>query len=365
MGKLFQTANVVFACVVLAAGCRGPGTYRAHNLPQELVAPPAQHVGEIDLSRLSTYAVSNELIDRGDVLDVTIVTNFGTATSTTTPVRVGEDGTGNVPLVGKVALAGLELEGAEQAIVAAAVHNGVFRGPHVTVTMRRQRVNRVTVVGAVEEQGVYMLPRGNSSLLAALVAAGGLSEDAACEVEIRRPVCHGGRPDPFAPGQPQMAQGNEARLTSYTEPPGAAPQTIRVNLVDAARQGDNSYFLDDGDVVMVPKQEPKMIHVMGLVRKPGQFELPPNQDLYLLDGLSLAGGTSIQLADSVLLLRRVPGQSEPARIKLSVRNAKHSEKGNLRLAAGDVISVEETPLTFVMMALGRIGVGVGGTVPLF
>ena len=39
----------------------------------------------------------------------------------TTPVRVGEEGTAPVPLVGDVRLAGLELEGAEQSIRAAAI----------------------------------------------------------------------------------------------------------------------------------------------------------------------------------------------------------------------------------------------------
>ena len=68
------------------------------------------------MSRLSHYATNSELIERGDVLEVTIVTNYSTLANTTTPVRVADDGTADVPLIGPVAVAGLELEAAEQAI---------------------------------------------------------------------------------------------------------------------------------------------------------------------------------------------------------------------------------------------------------
>jgi len=357
-------AAIVVACVALGSGCSRYRLYRVGDLPPELVAAPTENVETVDLSRLATYAVSNELIDRGDVLDVTIVTNFGTLASTTTPVRVGEDGTGEVPLVGKVRLAGLELESAEQAIATAAIQSGVYRSPHVTVTMKRQRVSRVTVIGAVSEPGVYELPRGDSSLLAAIVAAGGLAEEAGPDVEIRRPVRRGGAP--FPPVPPQHGPSDSNRLTSYAESSEAAPRTLRVNLVTAAKEGSGGYFLEDGDVVMVTKREPKTIHVMGLVRKPGQYELPLNQDSYLLEALSLAGGRTLEVADSVWVIRRVPGENEPVRIKVSVREAKTSGESNLRLAAGDVVSVEETPLTFVVDTLSRfVRVGLSSSLPLF
>jgi polysaccharide export outer membrane protein len=315
---------------------------------------------------LATYAVSNELIDRGDVLDVMIVTSYGTAPPIPTPVRVGEDGVGSVPLIGQVQLAGLELEGAEQAIAGAAVRGGIYRDPHVTVTLKRKRTNTVTVIGAVKEPGVYHLPRGGSSLLAAVVTAGGLAEEASGDIEIRRPIRHSGGRDAFAPLAPLPTSPDEARLTSYAEVSSQAPQTMQVNLFTAAKQGNGAYNLDDGDVVMVTKRSPKTFHVMGLVREPGQYELPLNKDLFLLEALSMAGGRTLEVADTVWLLRRPPGENDPVRIKLSVRDAKVSGKANLRLAAGDIISVEETPITFVVDTLGRfVRVGFSSGLPLF
>lgn len=331
-----------------------------------MAAPRTENLQTIDLSRLATYSVSNELIDRGDVLDVTIVTNFGNLATTTTPVRVGEDGTADIPLIGKVPLAGLELDGAEQVIASAAVHRGVFRDPHVTVTMKRQRVNRVTVIGAVNNPGVYELPRSSCSLLAALVAAGGLSKQAGADVEIRRPLQHNGPPNMFPFQPPRVADEAGTELASFSRVSTAAPKTVRVNLVSATKEGKGSYYLNDGDVIMVTKRAPKPIHVMGLVHQPGQYELPIDQDLHVLDALAMAGGRTSQLADNVWIIRQLPGQVEPARIKISVQQAKRSGKANLRLAAGDVVSVEETPITFAMDVLSRfIRVGLSSALPLF
>ena len=131
--------------LAVGAGCQS-GTYRAANLPPELMAPPAVNIEEVDLSQLTNFSVSSQRIDCGDVLEVTIVTDFGSVKNTTTPVRVDRDGTGNVPLIGQVALAGLELDEAEQRIAADGIARGVFQRPHVTVTMKRQRMNRVTVI---------------------------------------------------------------------------------------------------------------------------------------------------------------------------------------------------------------------------
>ena len=363
----YRAAVALCVCLVMiSCGCANR-IYRVTDLPEELTAPATEDIQSANLSRLATYSVSSELIERGDVLDVTLVTNYGDLSTTTTPVRVGQDDYGDVPLVGRVQLAGLELEGAEQAITSAAILGEIFRNPHITVTMNRRRVNKITVIGSVNEPGVYELSRGGSSLLAALVAAGGLSEEASPDVEIRRPVRKKGRPDLFPEEKPRVADaGPDAELVSYAEPAEEQPRTIKVNLVSATVEGKGSHYLDDGDVVVVGRRNPKRIQVIGLVNKPNQYDLPVNEDLYLLDALALAGGRTSQLADNVLVIRRSPGQSDPVRIRVSISEAKSNGKSNLRLAAGDVVSIEETPITFVLDALGRfVRVGLSSSLPLF
>jgi len=367
---LFRTLALGFSAALGLAGC-AQKHYVADSLPEQYVAPRSENLEEINLARLANYSADSELIDRGDVLEVTLVTDLSDLDGTTTPVRVREDGRASVPLIGEVALAGLELEGAEQTIAAAAKTRGIFQNPHVTVTMKRQRKNRITVIGAVDEPGVYHLPRGSSTLLAALVAAGGLSEDAGPNVEVRRPVATGGAPDildqPPASRLTERTIGEAEQVSYETEAPRAAPARVRqVNLVEAAAGGYGGGYLDDGDVVMVSKQAPKPIYVIGLVNKPGEFELPPNQEVRMLDAIAKAGERSIQVADRVLIIRRVGDRPEPIVIEASVRKAKRSGEANLRLAPGDIVSVEETPTTVLVNAVTNvIRIGVGGSFSFF
>jgi polysaccharide export outer membrane protein len=346
---------VLTVTVILAiTGCGNRGNlYHPHALPPDLLAPQVSNSQTLDLSKLATYTVSSQLIDTGDVLGVAIAAGSGDEKVEDVPVRVGDDGIAQIPIVGRVPLAGLEMPAAEQVIAAAAVERGYYRNPAVTVTMLHRRVNRITVVGAVKKPGVYELPRATSTLLAAIVAADGLSEEAGTEVEIRRPA----KAISSAALNAAPAAGAPARQASYvggpvlpgtTNSPVGQPASFKLDLAEAAKTGDGGGPLEDGDVVMIERRDPKPVHVIGLVTKPGQYELPPNQEMRVLDIIAMAGGVSLNVADKIHVIRHRAGQDQPAVIEISLAEAKSTGRGNLRLAAGDIVSVEETPATVFM-----------------
>jgi len=359
---------VASSLVVLpvAAGCAS-GVYRVANLPKDFMAPSSVNLEEINLSGLTDRSVSRDLIQRGDVLDVTMVTDFSRMTTTTTPVRVAEDGAVAIPLIGGIPVAGLELEQAEGLIAAESKARGIFRNPSITVTMRQRRMNRVMVVGAVSQPGVYELARGSNSLLAGLLAAGGLSKEAGPEVQIRHTAVAGLFPQGPQMMPPRLADQarSDGQLASYQQSPPAAVAAIQVNLVEASKEGRHTPELQDGDVVYVAKRSPKPIYVQGLVRKPGEFPLPVSQELRLLDALALAGGCSNPAAENVLVIRQVPNRTEPVRIALDIERAK-SGQDNLLLAAGDTVIVEQTAATVVVEAVQTFfRFGFSGTIPMF
>jgi polysaccharide export outer membrane protein len=111
--------------------------------------------------------------------------------------------------------------------------------------------------------------------------------------------------------------------------------------------------LSDRDIVRVIPQETKEIYVAGLVNSPGQFELPTDQDLYLLDAIALAGGHSSPVADKVLVIRRMKDRPEPIFIHASLSKAKKNGLENIRLAAGDTITIEQTPATTVVGTISK------------
>jgi len=119
---------------------------------------------------------------------------------------------------------------------------------------------------------------------------------------------------------------------------------------------------------MVLPQEKRFIHVTGLVHKADQFELPRDQDVRLLDAVAMAGGVSSPVADKAFVIRRLPDMPEPAMIQVSLRKAKRDGNENLRLAPGDLVSVETTVATAVVDTatnLFRMTLGVGSNLATF
>lgn len=348
---------LTFCCCWLSA-CQRPGVYEASALPEEFRVPDTLKSQKPDLLRLAGPTSSGTAIGEGDLLEVMIATGYESDRNYTALLRVDAQGYVNVPIVGKVLVGGLDAVEVEKVLATTAIERGVYRRPYVTVNVKRKRSRSVTVVGAVREPGTYDLSTGNSDLLGALAVAGGLTEEAGLEVRVlRKGGARGVLPTPAS--GPTLAQYAEPHVEQR-------PRVLTVDLTDATNTSAENFQLGDGDVVVVPPDDPGFVHVMGLVREPGQFEIPVNRDLRLLDALALAGGRTIQVADRIRIIRQLPGEPEPVIINASVGKAKKSGSANLRLAAGDLVSVEETPITFFVETLRSfVRFGFSAATPLF
>ena len=345
-------------CMLVAGGCASTG-YTPGTLPPALRAVPIHNAQTVDLSKFAGPPVSNDMIGPGDVLEVSLAASLEPQGVSRFFVRVGDDGMAVLPEIGALPLAGLDLMQAEQQVINACIHKGLYRQPHVTVSMQRQRMNRVTVVGAVEEPGIHELPRGSSYLLSAIVAAGGLADDAGTKVEVRHPGGVGRLGVP--PGE---AGPSPVQPATYT--PRAVPGHVCLDLAEAVHRGSQGYYLADGSVLTVERRQPPPVQVMGLVRKPQEIEYPVNHDLRLLGALARSGGVSSKVADKIVVLRQRPDGKGAARIRVSLRRAKNSSVENLRLAPGDVVIVEQTLPTVAMDAINNVvRFTVGSSVALY
>jgi polysaccharide export outer membrane protein len=308
---------------------------------------------------------------------VAITITSGGEDQPTEPIlaRVSQRGIVTLPLIGEVGVAGIEPFEAGERIAAAAVERSVYRQPAVVLKVEEPAFNRVTVLGAVTKPGVTELPRGSSDVLSAVAAAGGFAKNASTRVEVMR---QSGSFVAAAPGEGVVT-------ASYSEPAGstrpaaladlasdspapAATPSCRLDLAQANPARRSDYRVGDGDVVMVLPEEERVIHVSGLVNNPNQFKIPRNQDVHVLDAIAMAGGIKSPVADKVYVIRRTPNVPEPAMIEVSISRAKRDGNENLRLAGGDLVSVEQTPLTqFVdtMTTFFNVGLGLGGNVSFF
>jgi polysaccharide export outer membrane protein len=382
-----------FAAIVLAAllapsaGCQNRGDYHATALPIAYAAPPIRPAKSIDLSRFSRSTLGNNVIYPGDVIHVTVATPLGATNPAVgeeaLALRVNNDGVVHDPEIGPIQVAGLELAAAEALIKQEAIRRGKYRDPIITVTLGERKANRVTVIGAVAKPGQYELPAAGSDLLAAISAAEGLTDEAGAIIEIRHPdaapgwasaprldrnivrVGYRGEPDEFdeewnrgelGPGDidqyaSRRGAGFDDREPTLADPiyPGSSRRFVRIDLLEAERQGEApDIHLEDGSAVVVMRRPVENVQVMGLVQRGAQYEIPPGVDLRVLGAIGMAGGLSMSLADKVHVIRQSPDDGQTILIETTISEAKRNDAANLRLMPGDVVSVEETPLTFVV-----------------
>ena len=377
----YLTWMIATATAIMSTGCQR-GMYNASSLPMELVARPAIDVRTLDLSRLASATSNSQLIGPGDTLNMTVVTGAEERQPDAWPLRVNEDGTVQVPLVGPVQLAGLDLQSAQNVVRTTGINRGIYKNPSVSIGVEQRQTNRVTVLGAVAEPGTYDLDSATSNLLAAISAAGGLGENSSQIIELRQPkeagititpvsetITPSSEPTPAHEPQGDFASnGSKVQQVAKTVfASAAATDAVQIDLVAATLAPATSSFpLRDGAVVMVRPQKPRYVHVLGLVNRPDQFEIPPSKNIRVLDAIALAGGRSVTIADRVFVIRRTPEGQAQVPIEVSVTRAKSDPSENLLLTDGDVVSVEETAATLVLgMFQQFIRVGVNGTAAIF
>jgi len=328
----------------------------------------------MDLARVSSPGVSDAIIGTNDLLKVTIASGRGDEEPSSVLVRVAGNGTVDVPVVGVAPVAGLEVYEASQNIVQSAVDRGIYVQPYVTVEIESKAVKRVTVLGAVNDPGVHELPYGNCDLVTALAAAGGLSEEAGTEVEIIRQPTLGFAMSEPAQANPSGTPNDQVQLAAYqsraekTSSNFNGPQVLKLDLAESQGGVLADTRLSDRDVVMITPRKEEIIYVTGLVASPGQFELPTDQDIHLLDAIAMAGGQNSPVADKVLVIRRIENRAEPVVIVASLSAAKKNGLENLRLTAGDTVSIEQTPATAVVdtfTKLFRLSFGIAGRTTAF
>ena len=255
-----------------------------------------------------------------------MITDYAKLTTTTTPVRVADDGTIVVPLVGQVSVGGMEIEQAEQAVNAESITRGVFRNPCITMTMKQCRTCKVMVAGAVNKPGTHELPARIDFADGGDLGRRGTEQGGGhgsgnpphrfAASDAQRPAAHLSRGD----GAQSARYAGFLRTTGRT-----TPEVIKVDLAAATSGLIRVPDLRDGDVVHVAKRNLLPIYVIGLVTKPGSFPYPPNQEIRVLDALALAGGCSNPVGRGDTADSPFAGAKEPVRIAVSLQGAKNGQ----------------------------------------
>lgn len=364
-----RSESLVLAAILASAtasaltGCQS-ATHRAHALPMGLRATPMAGKERMRLGGLLAATAPSSAVGPGDLLEMTVATGMAGEEPQPQQVRVAADGAVDVPLIGRVAVQGLEPSQAADQIASAAMVRGIYVRPQVSVVVAEQATHQVTVLGAVGEPGVQELPRTGCDVLTAVAAAGGFTDEAGTVVEVLRssslPIASAGSAPPKEGIQQVAYEAPAATLTNAT--------AESIDLSDPSKLPPGQLSLNDRDVIVVRPREKRVIHVTGLVESPDQFELLEDHDFRVLDAIAMAGGVTTPIADKVIVVRQMQDEPEPIVIQVSVSRAKKDGSENLILQAGDLVSVESTAATVALSTfqnLFRITMGVGGNLTLF
>jgi len=250
-------------------------------------------------------------------------------------VRVNESGYVAIPLIpAKIQAGGLTPFQFQDKLAELLQANGLVTNPRITVTVKEQHSEPITVIGAVKMpvtiQAVHQM-----NLLQVLSQAGGIADDAGSKVLITR-----------APRLPEAnktsADTPEAGNSANT--PVTDEITITIDLNDLLDSGDSKYNvpLIGGDVVTVPRAG--VVYAVGAVQHPGGFVMQSDrQSLTVLKVLSLAGGlTGTAKGGNAVILRQPPGSQQRQQVPVDVKKILALKSEDVPLRQNDILYVPDS-----------------------
>src|SRR3984893_2108883 len=258
------------------------------NQPQKSVPPVQKTLPSTQLEsradvndRIAKLALASSVkqgdyvIGSGDLLGVEVFD----VPELSRDVRVNETGFISLPLIPvKVHVVGLTTFQLQDKLAELLQSNGLVSTPQVSVILKEQHSQPITVIGSVKSPMVIQAVR-QTTLLQVLSQAGGVSDDAGSIVVITRPAS--------APDEPGKTDAADAAKVP------SEPQTFMISLNDLLDTGTSTFNIPvlGGDVVSVPRAG--IIYVVGAVQRPGGFVMQSDRDrMTTLKILSLAGGTT-------------------------------------------------------------------------
>jgi polysaccharide export outer membrane protein len=242
-------------------------------------------------------------------------------------VRVNETGYISLPLMpSKVRAGGLTPFQLQDKLAELLQTNGLVSTPQVSVSVKEQHSQPITVIGAVKNPMVIQALR-KTTLLQALSQAGGVGDDAGSTVIVTRPGSGGS--DPADP--------------AYTSAPTAS-QTFTINLADVLESADSRFNIPlvGGDVVSVPRAG--IIYVVGAVQRPGGFLLQNDLDkMTMLKMLSLAGGTTnTAKMRNAVILRKNFDTGKRDQVPVDLKKIMSLKTQDVQMQANDILFVPDS-----------------------
>jgi len=290
----------ILAAVALMWGQPQTGQSTAQNLKPE--KPEAEIQAPRD-AFVKAYRVGP-----GDLLEIKVF-ELDELSQT---VRVSEDGSITLPLLGRVEIEGLTQEGVVNKLAALLAAKYV-KNPQVTVFIKEYKSKQVAVVGAVDKPGNYELV-GRKNLLQMISMAGGFTDKATDEIYVLR----------------QEENGDSV--------------TIPIDLRDLLINGNQKLNIpiEPNDVINVPIDREIKVFVFGRVTQPGALKFKISERVTLLKAVAQAGGWAEGAKQTAVVITRKEKDGRETKIRVNVKEIISGKRQDIELQEGDVVFVPES-----------------------
>jgi polysaccharide export outer membrane protein len=338
--RLFS--HTAFALLLVVSSAHSQTQKQPATPPNQAGKPVSAVVSETN-DRIAQLALASEVkqgdytIGSGDLLGVDVFD----VPELSRDVRVNETGYISLPLMpSKIKASGLTPYQLQDKLAELLQTNGLVSTPQVSVSVKEQHSQPITIIGSVKTPMVIQALR-RTTLLQALSQAGGIAEDAGSTVIVTR---------------------NAAISADSTDPTDAPPpiptQTFTINMADLLESGDARFDIPlvGGDVVTVPRAG--IIYVVGAVQKPGAFLLQNDLDhMTMLKMLSLAGGTTnTAKAKKAVILRKNPDTGQRDEVPIDLSKIMHLKSKDVQLEANDILYVPDSNGLKALHRAGDVGI---------
>jgi polysaccharide biosynthesis/export protein len=243
-------------------------------------------------------------------------------------VRVSDVGDISYPLIpNKIQAAGLTTFLLEERMSQLLIQNGLVSHPQVSVFIKDQQSQPVSVVGAVVKPMVFQVMRP-TTLLEILTAAGGITDNAGNVVIVTRADHPAVGKSVTAPGAPDLES-----------------QTVTIRLQDLLESGNPAFNIQifGGDIVSIPAGG--IVYVTGAgIAQPGGYILQNHgEQITVLKAVALAHGlTGFAKADKAVIMRSNPVTGQKDVIPVHIKEIENQKTEDVRMNSNDILYIPDS-----------------------
>ena len=319
-----------------------------------------ERLAALHAERSSETADQEYVLGRGDVLAIRAF-DFDELNRR---VRVDDDGTITLPLLGTVSVEGQPISEVQRDLT---TRLGEYMyDPHIAVFVEEYRSQQIAVIGAVKRPGLVTLMNRRSKVLDAISAAGGMTDEASGQIYL---IPSEGRANlegtlEVLANEQVLMDGNGQVASNGKLFNDVVPIMLDTNQVP---QGVESFFFSlpvrAGDVLVIPTSGHFIVE--GWVGRAGTYPLRPG--LTLRGALATSGGLAFAAKKSNIRIYRLSAGGGTDMHEVNYRDIVEREAEDVFIREGDVIEVSSSAVKLVPYGFYKLVVDlvrVGAKLPI-